>query len=89
MLTFNNVSPAQLAGLEKQLADSRQATMTFAPPGATTNSGTIVGHGVTATFAYVNQTLTIRVTQHPWYMPLSAVESSIQDNVQKALGVAA
>ena len=84
MITFSNVTPAKFAGLKKQLAESHDATMNLDASGTT---GTVTGHDVTASIAYSGSTsvLTVTVTKHPFWYPLSAIEEGISTSINKAL----
>lgn len=77
------VSPAVLSALREQLLANHQADVSG------TTDGTITGHGVTANYRYdgANQTLSVDVVRHPFYIPVSAIESQLRDavaNLQKA-----
>jgi hypothetical protein len=80
MIRIDNVSPEQFSLLENKLATSHQAAVAFNGPA----TGTITGHGVTANFSYDQpaQSLTVNITNHPWYVSEGAVEG----NLRKALG---
>ncbi len=84
MITFSNVTPARFAALQKQLADSHDATMNIDPGGTT---GTVTGHDVTASIAYSGSTsvLIVTVTKHPFWYPVGAIEQGISTSINKAL----
>jgi hypothetical protein len=71
------VSEAAFNALRAQLLSNHQAEVTG------TTEGTIVGHGVTANYHYdsAGQTLSVDVIHHPFYIPVSAIESQLRDAV--------
>lgn len=58
--------------------------MKLDPSGTT---GTVTGHDVTASIAYSESSseLTVTVTKHPFWYPLSAIEEGITASINKAL----
>jgi len=73
-----------LQRLKSNLAYGHDATMNIDPSGTT---GTVTGHDVTASITYSGATsvLTVTVTKHPFWYPLSAVEEGISTSINKAL----
>jgi hypothetical protein len=76
-MQISQVSQATFDALRGQLLSALQAEITG------TTEGAITGHGVTANYHYdsVNQTLTVDVTHHPFFIPVSAIESQLRDAV--------
>ncbi len=71
------VSEATFSALREKLLSNHQADVTG------TTDGTITGHGVTADYHYdsANQTLSVDVKHHPFFMPVSAIESQLREAV--------
>ena len=71
------VSQATFDALRAQLLSNNQAQVTG------TTDGAITGHGVTANYQYdsVNQMLSVDVIHHPFFIPVSAIESQLRDAV--------
>lgn len=82
MIHLDGVTPEKFSDLELKLLASHQAVMEMDG-----NSGSISGHGVTAGVTYdpVAQTLDITVKSHPFWQPISFVESSIRSNIEAAI----
>ena len=70
-----NVSEAAFTALREKLVSTHQAEVTG------TTEGTIIGHGVTANYHYdsTGPTLTVDVIHHPFYIPVSAIESQLRE----------
>ena len=51
----------------------------------TGSSGTLSRDGITARYSYANDLLTIEVTEKPFFLPLSVVESQMRSYIQKGL----
>ena len=68
------VSQSTFDALRGQLVSSNQAEVTG------TTDGAITGHGVTANYHYdgANQTLSVDVIHHPFFIPVSAIESQLR-----------
>ena len=82
-MEITGVSEATLSALRAQLLSTHQAEVTG------TTGGVIAGHGVTANYHYdgAHQTLSVQVIHHPFFIPLSAIESQLRQavaNCQKA-----
>jgi hypothetical protein len=77
-MTITPVTPDKFASLKTQLASNAEVTGDAA--------GTISGHGVIANYTYdaPSQTLTVDVIHHPFYIPVSAIESQLRDAVAAA-----
>ena len=86
MITIENVTPQQLAGLEAKLALVHGVATTLNPDGL---GGAIVDadEGVSAGFSYAPDTglLTVVVTKHKFFQPLRMVEAAIEQNIRAAL----
>lgn len=76
-MQIEQVSQATFDALRGQLLSTNQATVTG------TTDGVITGHGVTANYQYdgVNQTLSVEVVHHPFYIPVSSIESQLRGAV--------
>jgi hypothetical protein len=76
-MQITGVSPAAFDALRGQLLANHQAEVT----GIT--DGTIAGHGVTANYHYdsTQQTLSVDVIHHPFFIPVSAIESQLREAV--------
>jgi hypothetical protein len=76
-MQITEVSEATFTALRGQLVANHQAEVTG------TTDGTINGHGVTANYHYdgANQTLAVDVTHHPFFIPVSAIESQLREAV--------
>jgi hypothetical protein len=76
-MQITGVSAAAFDTLRGQLLANHQAEVT----GAT--EGTITGHGVTANYHYdsTHQTLSVDVIHHPFFIPVSAIESQLREAV--------
>jgi len=74
-MQISRVSEAAFNALRTQLLSNHQAEVTG------TAEGTITGHGVTADYRYdsAGQTLSVDVIHHPFYIPVSAIESQLRD----------
>jgi hypothetical protein len=48
-------------------------------------SGTLSRDGITARYNYANNLLTIEVTDKPFFIPLSVIESQMRSYIQKGL----
>ena len=72
------VSEAKFNALRAQLLNN-QAEVTG------TTEGTITGHGVTANYRFdgAGQTLSVDVIHHPFYIPVSSIESQLRDEIAK------
>jgi hypothetical protein len=82
-MQITGVSEATFSALRGQLLGNHQAEVTG------TTQGTITGQGVTANYRYdnANQTLSVDVVHHPFFIPVAAVESQLREavaNCQKA-----
>ena len=86
MITIENVTPQQLAGLEAKLALVHGVATTLNPDGL---GGAIVDadEGVSAGFSYAPDTglLTVVVTKHKFFQPLRMVEAAIEQNIRAAI----
>lgn len=73
-MTITGVSQSAFDSLRKQLSDANQAVITG------TSEGAITGHGVTANYRYdaATETLTVDVSHHPFFIPVSAIESQLR-----------
>jgi hypothetical protein len=76
-MQITEVSEATFSALRGQLLSNHQAEVTG------TTEGTITGHGVTANYHYdgANQTLSVDVVHHPFFIPVSAIESQLRGAV--------
>jgi hypothetical protein len=76
-MQITDVSDAAFASLRAQLLSTHQAEVTG------TSEGTIVGHGVTANYRYdgAQKTLSVDIIHHPFFIPVSAIESQLRDAV--------
>lgn len=74
-MQIRGVSEATLAALREKLLSNHQAAVTG------TTEGVITGHGVTANYHYdsANQTLSVDVIHHPFFIPVSAIESQLRE----------
>ena len=82
-MQITQVSPANFAALRGQLLADHQAAVTG------TTEGVIAGHGLTANYRYdgANQTLSVDVIHHPFFIPVPAIETQLRAavaNCQKA-----
>jgi hypothetical protein len=73
-MIITGVTGSAFESLRAQLSAANQAQIT-----GTTN-GVISGHGVTANYAYDGsaETLTVDVVHHPFFIPVSAIESQLR-----------
>lgn len=73
-MQITGVSEAAFSNLRAQLLSNHQAEVTG------TTDGAITGHGVTANYHYdgANQTLSVDVIHHPFYITVSAIESQLR-----------
>ena len=73
-MQFTGVSEAAFAGLREQLMSNHNAVVTG------TTEGTLIGHGVAADYHYdgANQTLSVDVIHHPFYISIAAIESQLR-----------
>jgi hypothetical protein len=78
-MQISGVSEATFSALRGQLLSTHQAEVSG------TTEGTITGHGVTASYRYdgANQTLSVNVVHHPFFIPVAAIESQLRDAVAK------
>ena len=76
-MQITQVSQTTFDALRGQLLSNNQAEVTG------TTDGAITGHGVTANYHYdcANQTLSVDVVHHPFFIPVSAIESQLRDAV--------
>ena len=76
-MEITGVSEATFSALRAQLLSNNQAEVTG------TTDGAITGHGVTANYHYdgANQTLSVDVIHHPFFIPVSAIESQLRDAI--------
>jgi hypothetical protein len=76
-MQITGVSEATFSALRGQLLSNHQAEVTG------TTEGVITGHGVTANYHYdrANQTLSVNVIHHPFFIPVAAIESQLRDAV--------
>ena len=74
-MQFTGVTEAALSTLRGKLLSTHQAEVTG------TTGGTITGHGVAANYHYdgASQTLTVDVIHHPFFIPVSAIESQLKE----------
>jgi hypothetical protein len=79
-MVITGVSQPAFNSLRKQLSEANQAVIT----GMT--DGTITGHGVTANYRYDSstETLTVDVIHHPFFVPVSAIESQLRAAIQSS-----
>ena len=77
--------PSQFTALKTKLEDTHQAEITIEHSEIPTGDirGTIAGHGVSANFQYngTTQTLSVDVTHHPFFIPVSAIESQLRSAI--------
>ena len=73
-MQITGVNEATLRALREKLVSSHQAEVTG------TTEGVITGHGVTANYRYdsAHQTLSVDVIHHPFFIPVSAIESQLR-----------
>lgn len=73
------VSTDAFKALREQLLSTHQAEVTG------TTDGVISGHGVTANYCYdsASRTLSVDVVHHPFFVPLSAIESQLRDALSR------
>ena len=73
-MQITGVSESAFENLREQLVQKHQAVVTG------TTQGTITGHAVAASYRYdgASQTLSVDVTHHPFYVPLSTIESQLR-----------
>jgi len=78
-MQITGISEATLNALRRQLLTDHRTEVTG------TTEGTITGHGVTANYHYdsTQQTLSVNVIHHPFFIPVSAIESQLRDAVAK------
>ncbi|HEY3841279.1 MAG TPA: hypothetical protein VGL72_32130 [Bryobacteraceae bacterium] len=76
-MQITGVSLAAFDNLRSQLVQNHQAEVTG------TTQGTITGHGVTANYRYdsAGQTLSVDVIHHPFYIPVSVIESQLHSAI--------
>ena len=76
-MQITGVTEATFNALRGQLLANHQAEVTG------TTEGAIKGHGVTANYHYdsASQTLSVDVIHHPFFIPVSAIESQLRDAV--------
>lgn len=74
-MILQGVTPKQFDAVRRKLIESHQAEVTG------TDAGVITGHGVTAEYTYDpgSQSLTIEVKRHPFFIPVSAIESRLRE----------
>jgi hypothetical protein len=79
-MTINNVSQSTFDKLRQQMLSTHQAEVTG------TTQGAITGHGVTASYKFdaTAQTLEVDVIHHPFFIPVSAIESQLRAAVTAA-----
>ena len=79
-MRITGITEAKFRALREQLVSSHQAEV------AGTDDGTITGHGVTAEYHFdsANQTLSVNVKHHPFFIPVSAIESQLREAIDKA-----
>lgn len=73
-MQITGVSETDFAALRGRLLSTHQAEVSG------NTEGTITGHGVTANYHYdsAKQTLTVDVIHHPFFIPVSAIESQLR-----------
>jgi hypothetical protein len=76
-MQIQGVSEAAFNALRAKLLTNHQAEVTG------TTDGTITGHGVTANYHYdgAAQMLSVDVIHHPFYIPVSSIESQLRDQL--------
>ena len=76
-MQITGVSGATFQALREKLLSTHQTDVTG------TTDGVITGHGITANYHYesANQTLSVDVKQHPFYLPVSAIEHHLRETV--------
>ena len=76
-MQITQVSQSAFDALRARLLATHQASVTG------TTEGVITGHGVTANYHYdgAGQTLSVDVIHHPFFIPVSAIESQLRDAV--------
>jgi hypothetical protein len=76
-MQITGVSQTTFDALRNRLLSTHQAEITG------TTDGAITGHGVTAKYRYdsASQTLSVDVTHHPFFIPVSAIESQLRSAV--------
>ena len=76
-MQITGVSEATFGALREKLLSNHQAEVTG------TTDGAITGHGVTASYHYdgSHQTLSVDVIHHPFFVPVSAIESQLREAV--------
>lgn len=76
-MQITGVSETTFRALRGKLLSTHQAEVTG------TADGTIAGHGVTARYRYDSseQILNVDVVHHPFFIPVSAIESQLRDAV--------
>ena len=76
-MQITGVSETTFQALRAQLLANHQAQVTG------TTDGSITGHGVTANYHYdaSGQMLSVDVIHHPFFIPVSAIESQLRDAV--------
>jgi hypothetical protein len=79
-MTITGVTQQKFDALKAQLTSTHQAEVTG------TTAGAITGHGVTANYQFdaTAQTLTVDVVHHPFFIPVSAIESQLRGALAKA-----
>lgn len=73
-MQITGVSESAFQALRAKLLSTHQAEITG------TTDGAIRGHGVTAAYHYdaASQTLAVEVEHHPFFIPVSAIESQLR-----------
>jgi hypothetical protein len=78
-MQIDNVSPQAFEDLKAKLTNKHQANVSGTKAGGVT-TGQIMGHGVVANYTYTptSKILTVDVQHHPFYIPVSAIESQLR-----------
>lgn len=76
VFTIPNVDQATVTALLARLQQEPESDVKVLG-----NEFYISGQGVTAQATYANGTLTVDVTEKPWYVPLSMVESKLRQAI--------
>jgi len=73
-MQITGVTQEKFDALKAKLVSTHQAEITG------TTEGAITGHGVTAAYRYdeAAQTLSVDVQHHPFFIPVSAIESQLR-----------
>jgi len=73
-MQITGVTQEKFDALKAKLVSTHQAEITG------TTEGAITGHGVTAAYRYdeTAQTLKVDVQHHPFFIPVSAIESQLR-----------